>query len=185
MQAGTHVPRTRFCTSAAIRGSISLAITRLHAGRMRTVRLPVPGPTSRTTSVGLSSALSTILGSAHIKHIAATPIHASSLVRPALGLGHSPLRDQRVGQDMLSEPVRVEEMVPRGAARGPSSRGRALAALLLRPARSRNEPVLPCKRLRGSLGHWCWCGVYLPQCYGMLINRATSQGQLFDHVQIM
>lgn len=60
----TYVPSTRFCTSAAMRGSISLAITRRHTGRILTVRLPVPGPTSRTTSVGLSSALSTILMSA-------------------------------------------------------------------------------------------------------------------------
>lgn len=49
----THVPNTRFCTSAAILGSISTATTFRVAGRIRTVRLPVPGPTSRTTSVGL------------------------------------------------------------------------------------------------------------------------------------
>lgn len=42
------VPWTRFVTSAAMRGSISMAMQRRDFSRMRTVRFPVPGPTSRT-----------------------------------------------------------------------------------------------------------------------------------------
>lgn len=49
--AGTHLPKTRFVTSLAIRGSISTATTFRHCSRIRTVKFPVPGPTSRTTSV--------------------------------------------------------------------------------------------------------------------------------------
>ena len=49
----THVPCTRFITSAAIRGSISTAVTFLAFSKILTVRLPVPGPTSSTLSVGL------------------------------------------------------------------------------------------------------------------------------------
>lgn len=49
---GTHFPWTRFVTSAAIRGSISTAVTCFAFSRIRTVRFPVPGPTSRTLSVG-------------------------------------------------------------------------------------------------------------------------------------
>lgn len=53
---GTHFPMNRFLTSAAIRGSISTATHFLTFSRIRTVRLPVPGPTSSTTSVGLRNA---------------------------------------------------------------------------------------------------------------------------------
>lgn len=53
---GTHLPMKRFLTSAAMRGSISTATHFLTFSRMRTVRLPVPGPTSSTTSVGLRNA---------------------------------------------------------------------------------------------------------------------------------
>ena len=42
------LPCTRFVTSAAIRGSSSTAMTFLAFSRILTVRLPVPGPTSRT-----------------------------------------------------------------------------------------------------------------------------------------
>jgi hypothetical protein len=52
-RAPTHLPMNRFLTSAAMRGSISTATHFLTFSRMRTVRLPVPGPTSSTTSVGL------------------------------------------------------------------------------------------------------------------------------------
>lgn len=44
-----------------MRGSISTATHFLTFSRIRTVRLPVPGPTSSTTSVGLRLALSTML----------------------------------------------------------------------------------------------------------------------------
>jgi hypothetical protein len=47
----THLPNTRFVTSLAIRGSISTATTFRHCSNIRTVKFPVPGPTSRTTSV--------------------------------------------------------------------------------------------------------------------------------------
>lgn len=57
----THFPCTRFVNSAAMRGSISTAVHDLHFSRIRTVRLPVPGPTSRTTSEGRRFALSTML----------------------------------------------------------------------------------------------------------------------------
>lgn len=43
-------------TSAAMRGSSSTAMTLRAFSRIRTVKLPVPGPTSRTVSVGLRSA---------------------------------------------------------------------------------------------------------------------------------
>ena len=43
-----------------MRGSISTTATRFACSRMRTVRLPVPGPTSSTTSVGFRFALSTM-----------------------------------------------------------------------------------------------------------------------------
>ena len=43
------LPCTRFVSSAAIRGSISTAITFRAFSKILTVRLPVPGPTSRTT----------------------------------------------------------------------------------------------------------------------------------------
>ena len=54
-------PCTRFVNSAAILGSISTACNwRTPFSRIFIVRFPVPGPTSRTTSVGLRLALSTI-----------------------------------------------------------------------------------------------------------------------------
>lgn len=55
-KGGTYLPMNRFLTSAAIRGSISTATHFLTFSRIRTVRLPVPGPTSSTTSVGLRNA---------------------------------------------------------------------------------------------------------------------------------
>lgn len=48
----THFPCTRFVSSAAIRGSISTAVTCFAFSSILTVRLPVPGPTSSTLSVG-------------------------------------------------------------------------------------------------------------------------------------
>lgn len=48
----TYFPWTRFVNSAAMRGSISTAVTCFACSRMRTVKLPVPGPTSSTLSVG-------------------------------------------------------------------------------------------------------------------------------------
>jgi hypothetical protein len=57
----TYLPCTRLLSSAAILGSISTAVQVLHFSRMRTVRLPVPGPISRTTSEGRRLALSTML----------------------------------------------------------------------------------------------------------------------------
>lgn len=53
-------PCTRFVTSAAIRGSSSTAITFFAFSRIRTVKFPVPGPTSRTTSEGLRFAFATM-----------------------------------------------------------------------------------------------------------------------------
>ena len=47
-------------TSAAILGSSSTAINFLHSGRARIVKFPVPGPTSRTVSVGCIKAFCTI-----------------------------------------------------------------------------------------------------------------------------
>lgn len=52
-QNSTHLPSTRFVTSLAIRGSISTATTFRHCSRIRTVKFPVPGPTSSTMSVCL------------------------------------------------------------------------------------------------------------------------------------
>lgn len=54
------VPCTRLVTSAAIRGSTSTQMHFFARSRIRTVRLPVPGPTSRTVSVGLRKAFSTM-----------------------------------------------------------------------------------------------------------------------------
>ena len=51
---------TRLVNSAAIRGSISTAVTDFAAFRISIVRFPVPGPTSRTWSDCLREALSTI-----------------------------------------------------------------------------------------------------------------------------
>lgn len=47
-----HFPCTRFVSSAAMRGSISTAVTCFAFSNIRTVKFPVPGPTSRTLSVG-------------------------------------------------------------------------------------------------------------------------------------
>lgn len=55
------VPWTRFCNSATNRGSISQAITFLHFSRILTVIFPVPGPISRTTSVGRRADFSSML----------------------------------------------------------------------------------------------------------------------------
>jgi len=52
MRVNTYVPCTRFITSAAMRGSISIAVTCFAWSRILTVRFPVPGPTSSTLSVG-------------------------------------------------------------------------------------------------------------------------------------
>ena len=52
MRVNMYVPCTRFITSAAIRGSISIAVTCFACSRIFTVRFPVPGPTSSTFSVG-------------------------------------------------------------------------------------------------------------------------------------
>ena len=52
----THVPCTRFITSAAILGSISIAVTCFDFSSILTVKFPVPGPTSRTLSVGFKFA---------------------------------------------------------------------------------------------------------------------------------
>ena len=54
------LPCTRLVTSAAILGSSSIQMHFFAFSKMRTVKLPVPGPTSRTVSVGLRKALSTI-----------------------------------------------------------------------------------------------------------------------------
>lgn len=48
----TYLPCTRFVSSAAIRGSISTAVQCFALFNISTVRFPVPGPTSRTLSVG-------------------------------------------------------------------------------------------------------------------------------------
>jgi hypothetical protein len=48
----TYFPWTRFVSSAAMRGSISTAVQCFAFSNIRTVRFPVPGPTSRTLSVG-------------------------------------------------------------------------------------------------------------------------------------
>lgn len=45
-----------FVISAAILGSYSMAMSLLAVSKIRTVKLPVPGPISSTVSVGLSSA---------------------------------------------------------------------------------------------------------------------------------
>lgn len=50
----------RLESSATMRGSISMAMTFLALSRRRAVRLPVPGPISSTTSVGLMADLLTI-----------------------------------------------------------------------------------------------------------------------------
>ena len=49
----TYLPWTRFVSSAAMRGSISTAVQCFAFSNIFTVRFPVPGPTSRTLSVGL------------------------------------------------------------------------------------------------------------------------------------
>jgi hypothetical protein len=48
----TYLPWTRFVSSAAMRGSISTAVQCFALSNISTVRFPVPGPTSRTLSVG-------------------------------------------------------------------------------------------------------------------------------------
>lgn len=55
------LPWTRLITSAAIRGSSSMAVTCFAFSNIRMVRLPVPGPTSRTLSVGLRFACQLLL----------------------------------------------------------------------------------------------------------------------------
>lgn len=54
------VPITRLVISLAIRGSNSTATSFFAFSRMRTLMLPVPGPISRTVSVGFRPAFSTI-----------------------------------------------------------------------------------------------------------------------------
>ena len=54
------VPWTRLVTSAAILGSNSTQMHFFARSSIRTVRFPVPGPTSRTVSVGLRYAFSTM-----------------------------------------------------------------------------------------------------------------------------
>mmetsp|Transcript_14383 Transcript_14383/g.44895 ORF Transcript_14383/g.44895 Transcript_14383/m.44895 type:complete len:209 (-) Transcript_14383:105-731(-) len=54
------VPCTRFCSSTTIRGSSSTATTRFATSSSLSVKLPVPGPTSHTTSVERTAAFSTI-----------------------------------------------------------------------------------------------------------------------------
>lgn len=51
---------TRFVISLAMRGSSSTATSFFAFSRMRTLMLPVPGPISRTVSVGLRKDLSTM-----------------------------------------------------------------------------------------------------------------------------
>uniref|UniRef100_A0A0K8RA24 Hipothetical protein n=1 Tax=Ixodes ricinus TaxID=34613 RepID=A0A0K8RA24_IXORI len=55
------VPWTRFCSSATRRVSTSQATTFLAFSSSLTVMLPVPGPTSRTTSVGRMADFSIML----------------------------------------------------------------------------------------------------------------------------
>lgn len=64
----THFPWTRFVSSAAILGSISTAVTCFAFSRILTVRFPVPGPTSRTLSVGLRLACTIGLLTTKKKH---------------------------------------------------------------------------------------------------------------------
>ena len=52
MDGRTYLPWTRFVSSAAMRGSISTAVQCFALSSISTVRFPVPGPTSRTLSVG-------------------------------------------------------------------------------------------------------------------------------------
>ncbi|EWG42894.1 hypothetical protein FVEG_15507 [Fusarium verticillioides 7600] len=55
------LPWTLFVNSAPMRMSSSTALTALACSRMRVVRTPVPGPISRTVSVGLRFAFATII----------------------------------------------------------------------------------------------------------------------------
>lgn len=66
---------------------------------------------------------------------------------------HSPLRDERVREDMLSEPIGIEEMVARAAGRSRALAARSSLARLLWTAGGGREAVLPCKCLRGCLWH--------------------------------
>lgn len=92
MYLTTHVPSTRFITSRTIRVSSSTAITRFACSSRRTVRFPVPGPISRTTSVRFTAARSTIpchmrctrfffrVGGQDSREVSSTTIYVSSLL---------------------------------------------------------------------------------------------------------
>ncbi len=119
------LPCTRLVTSAAMRGSISTATTLRHASRMRTVRLPVPGPTSSTISVGLREALGRkdgVLVGWIVQLARATCLVDNSVISARQHRStsschppHSPLRDQRIHQDVLAKLGRVKQVVPASA----------------------------------------------------------------------
>jgi hypothetical protein len=89
-----------------MRGSISTAVHDLHFSNILTVRFPVPGPTSRTTSVERKLALSTMLFQSSV------PTSMSKrFKRIKKGERYSPLCDQWVLQDVLAKAFGVEERI--------------------------------------------------------------------------
>ena len=84
--AVTHFPWTLLTTSAAIRGSISTAVRCLAFSSILTVRLPVPGPTSRTRLVGYT--LACMNGSDPVKRT----------TRDATNTVHDPVRMKNINK---------------------------------------------------------------------------------------
>ena len=126
----THFPWTRFVNSAAMRGSISTAVTCFAFSKMRTVRLPVPGPTSSTLSVGRKLAYGScqnedraVRWAAHVK-CSPNPLSYQNVTGIEHGIiialfSYVRLCRLRVFQDMLTESLGIEDRVP-------GSRGRCL-----------------------------------------------------------
>lgn len=107
-------------TSAAILGSISTAVTLLAFSNIFTVRFPVPGPTSRTLSVGLRFAWEScrLLIQWDISDLLLT---ASTILRPSsveylriTWIIYWLLSRCGIFEDMLSETLGIEDRVGHG-----------------------------------------------------------------------
>lgn len=90
----TQVDCTRFWSSATSLESTSQAITCLHWSSNLTVMLPVPGPTSSTTSVGLRLAWS---------HQYKRSVNCHLPIYQLVNLLYHICDDQRILEDMLTE----------------------------------------------------------------------------------
>ena len=130
----THLPCTRFVNSAAMRGSISTAVTCFAFSNMRTVRLPVPGPTSSTLSVGRKLAYGScqnedraVRRAAHVK-CSPNPLSYQNVTGIEHGIitalfSYVRLCRLRVLQDMLTESLGIEDRVPGSRGRCFGGRG--------------------------------------------------------------